>query len=465
MATPPAPLRVALANGSFEDPVVAGVEILPDASQTQAPKRVPGWLTTATDHRIELWHSGFQGVPAADGAQFAELNANEVSTLYQDLPTTPGTKLYWRLYHRGRQGDDTMALDIGAPGGAVEQRRFTDGNTAWGYYTGTYTVPAGQALTRFAFRSVSAAGGNRSIGNFLDGIFFGTAPYVVLDKTAAPTGPLEVGDVLTYRISARNLGGGAAENLVLTDAIPQGTTYLPGSLRIVDGPNAGVKSDARGDDQAHFDAQANKVVFFLGNGASATAGGSLANTETLPAGTTVEYRVTLGRASAGKLVSNTATASYENRLGDTPEPLTATSNEQLTEVKPAADLSVTKAADATTVTVGQTVTYRVTVRNAGPNDATGVTVTDRLPDGLAFLSAEGVGRYDPATGRWTVGGLPVGAAATLVLRAKAVKTGRIVNTATATGNEKDPDTTDNTDTVTLCVQPAPSCCDPCADLK
>ncbi|GAA1314023.1 hypothetical protein GCM10009647_040450 [Streptomyces sanglieri] len=168
MSTPPAPLRVALANGSFEQPVVSGVEILPDSSQTQAPKRVPGWLTTATDHMIELWHTGFNGVPAADGTQFAELNANQVSTLYQDLPTTPGTKLYWRLYHRGRQEDDTMALDIGAPGATVQQRRFTDGTTAWGHYTGTYTVPAGQTLTRFAFRSVSAAGGNQSIGNFLD---------------------------------------------------------------------------------------------------------------------------------------------------------------------------------------------------------------------------------------------------------------------------------------------------------
>lgn len=209
MSTPPAPLRVALANGSFEQPVVTGVEILPDSSQTQAPKRVPGWLTTATDHMIELWHTGFNGVPAADGTQFAELNANQVSTLYQDLPTTPGTKLYWRLYHRGRQGNDTMALDIGAPGATVQQRRFTDGTTAWGHYTGTYIVPAGQTRTRFAFRSVSAAGGNQSIGNFLDGIFFGTAPYLVLTKTAAPTGPLEVGDVITYRINARNEGGGA----------------------------------------------------------------------------------------------------------------------------------------------------------------------------------------------------------------------------------------------------------------
>ncbi|MFG2114394.1 hypothetical protein ACGFRB_17460 [Streptomyces sp. NPDC048718] len=464
MSTPPAvPLRVTLVNGSFEQPAVTDVEFLPDASQTQATKRVPGWRTTASDHLIELWHSGFNGVPSADGVQFAELNANEVSTLYQDLPTTPGTTLYWQLYHRGRLGNDTMALDIGAPGNAIEQRRFTDGNTAWGHYTGTYVVPVGQTTTRFAFRSVSAAGGNRGIGNFLDGIFFGTPPFVVLTKSASPTGPLDIGDVITYRINARNEGGGAAENLVLGDVIPDGTTYLPGSLRIIEGPNSGVKTDAQGDDQAYYDTGARKVVFHLGNGASASAGGSLASTETVPAGTTVEYRVVIDRASGGKQVSNTAGATYENRLGDTPQPLTATSNEQVTKVNPAADLSVAKAADRTTVAVGETVTYRVTVRNSGPNQATGVTVADRLPAGLTFLSADGPGRYDPATGRWAVGDLPDGAGATLVLRAKATTAGAVVNTATATALEKDPDPADNTDSVTVCVEPARSCCDPCAD--
>lgn len=467
MTTPSAaPLRVALANGSFEQPPVTGYEVLPDASQTQASKRVPGWLTTASDHKIELWQSGFQGVQAADGVQFAELNANEVSTLYQDLPTTPGAKLYWRLYHRGRDGDDTMALDIGAPGSEVEQRRFTDGTTAWGYYTGTYTVPAGQTLTRFAFRSISAAGRNGAIGNFLDGIFFGTAPYVELAKTVIPAGPVEVGDVVTYRITTKNEGGGGAENLILSDVIPQGATYLSGSLRIVDGPNAGAKSDAQGDDQAYYDVAENKVVFHLGNGASAVEGGSLPSTETLPAGTTVEYRAVIDRASGGKQISNTATASYDNRLGDTPEPLASTSNEKVTQVKPASDLTVTKAADATTVAVGQTVTYRITVHNTGPNDATGVTVTDQLPDGLTFLSADGTGgSYDPATGQWTVGDLADGATATLALRAKATKVGLTSNTATATSNEKDPDTTNNADTVTVCVEPAPSCCDPCATQK
>ncbi|BCK66464.1 hypothetical protein Srufu_004170 [Streptomyces libani subsp. rufus] len=460
--TTPTPLRVALVNGSFEEPSVTNVEFLPDASQTQAPRRVPGWLTTAPDHLIELWHSGFNGLQAADGAQFAELNANYVSTLYQDLPTTPGTTLYWRLYHRGRLGRDTMALDIGAPGAVVEQQRFTDGNSAWGYYTGTYTVPTSRTTTRFAFRSIAAAGGDQGVGNFLDGVFFGTAPLVELTKTAVPEGPLEVGDVITYRITARNQGGGAAESLVLTDAVPAGTTYLPGSLHIVDGPNTGAKTDQAGDDQAYYDAQGNRVVFHLGNGATSGQGGSLPSTETLPAGSTVEYRVTIDEASAGGRVANTATATYDNRLGPTPEPLTATSNEAVTEVRAAADLSVVKSADTTTVTVGQTVTYRVTVRNTGPSPATGVTVTDRLPDKLAFVSATATaGTYDSATGRWAVGDLADGATATLTLRAKATETGLVMNAATVGANETDPRPGNNSDTVTLCVERASSCGDPC----
>ncbi|MFJ9927583.1 CARDB domain-containing protein [Streptomyces misionensis] len=456
--TTPVPSRIALANGSFEQPAVSGMGFLPDASQTQNPQHVPGWLTTATDHLIEIWHDGFNGVPAADGVQFAELNANQVSTLYQDLPTTPGATLYWRLYHRGRLGQDTMALDIGAPGAVVQQRTFTDGNNAWGFYTGTYTVPTGQTTTRFAFRSVSAAGGDPTVGNFLDGIFFGTAPSVALAKYAVPDGPLQVGDVITYRVVVRNQGGGNAEALSLSDAVPAGTTYVPGSLRIVSGPNAGAKTDRPGDDQAYFDAAGNRVVFNLGNGATSGQGGSLPSTDALPNGTTVEYRVTIDEASAGGHVANTATATYENRLGPTPQPLTATSDEAGTQVLPAADLSVTKSADATTVTVGQTVTYRVSVRNAGPDTATGVTVADALADHLALVWATpSTGSYDPATGQWAVGTLAKGATATLILHAKATATGPVTNTATAHANETDLHRGNNTDSVTVCVEPAPTC--------
>ncbi|MEU2185106.1 hypothetical protein, partial [Streptomyces thermolilacinus] len=39
--TTPVPPRVALVNGSFEEPSVTGVESLPDASPSQAPRRSP----------------------------------------------------------------------------------------------------------------------------------------------------------------------------------------------------------------------------------------------------------------------------------------------------------------------------------------------------------------------------------------------------------------------------------------
>ncbi|MEU8324160.1 hypothetical protein AB0C33_37860 [Nonomuraea sp. NPDC048881] len=446
--------RISLINGSFEAPVVSNYEIRPDASHND-PRAVPGWRTTASDGRIELWRTGFQNVPADDGQQFAELNANMVSTLYQDVPTTPGTKLYWKLSHRGRQGADTMALQIGPPNAPVEQARMTDGNTAWGHYTGEYVVPPGQSTTRFAFKSISAAGGNPAIGNFLDGIVFGTAPCVVLTKAAIPEGEVEVGDVITYRVNARNEGGAPADNLVLTDDIPAGTSYVPGSLRVIDGPGSGGKSDAAGDDQAYVDAGAGRVVFHLGQGATAQQGGSLPSTADAPNGTTVEFRVRVERAGAGRQIENQARATYDNTLGNAPDHLTSTSNATTTPVKRVVELAVVKAADRTEAAVGEAVTYHVAVTNKGPNDATGVTVVDQLPEGLAFISATATaGSYDPATGLWDVGAMDVGTTHTLTLLAKATQPGPLTNTATATANETDGPVTDE---VVVCARPPAPC--------
>ncbi|MFI0419974.1 hypothetical protein [Spongiactinospora sp. 9N601] len=449
--------RIALVNGSFEQPVLdSDMAFLPDAAQNQ-PNSVPGWRTTATDHVIEVWRDGFNGVPADDGKQFAELNAHQVSTLYQDLPTTPGTTLYWRLSHRGRLGADTMALDIGHPEDPVEQARMTDGNDAWGHYSGKYTVPAGQTITRFAFRSVSAAGGNNSIGNFLDGIAFGTAPCVVLTKTAVPGGELEVGETITYRITARNEGGSPAARLVLTDIVPEGTRYVPGSLRIIDGPNEGGKTDRPGDDQAHVDEATGRVTFNLGAGATGSAGGTLASTLEAPEGSTVEFRVRIERAAAGRTIENQATATYDNALGDEAEHLTSTSNPTTTKIAPLAELKLVKAADRVKVTVGEAVAFHVAVTNTGPSDATGVIVTDPLPDGLALISAApGAGAYDAAGGTWNVGALGVGQSATLTLLAKVTEPGPIRNAATATANEAGP-TGDAADEVTICAVPAAPC--------
>ncbi|GEC76983.1 hypothetical protein [Microbacterium maritypicum] len=151
---------VALVNGGFEAPV------LPNASVSlTSASLVPGWSTTDSLNQIELWSSGFNGVTAAAGRQFAELNANSPSRLFQDVATTPGQTLSWSLKHRGRSGTDVMRVVIGSPTGTLVQNgpNLSDGSAAWGSHTGTYTVPAGQTVTRFGFQAVSSAGGVSSV--------------------------------------------------------------------------------------------------------------------------------------------------------------------------------------------------------------------------------------------------------------------------------------------------------------
>lgn len=107
----------AIVNGSFEEPGQTELR----APQLDA-ETVPGWSTTAKGQLIEFGvNIGKSSAPQLsgsdksipDGNQFAELNANEVSTLYQNVRTVSGHIYEWGLSHRGRAGTDTMALIIG----------------------------------------------------------------------------------------------------------------------------------------------------------------------------------------------------------------------------------------------------------------------------------------------------------------------------------------------------------------
>lgn len=106
----------AIKNGSFEEPAF---------DDKPSPQWVPGptfdWKTTAFGKKIEFGSSrngqkapqliGNQDIP--DGYQFAELNADEESTLYQYATTVGGNVYEWGLSHRGRSGIDQMAVIIG----------------------------------------------------------------------------------------------------------------------------------------------------------------------------------------------------------------------------------------------------------------------------------------------------------------------------------------------------------------
>ena len=103
-----------LKNGSFEEKQSwSGNYSSPDQGS------VPAWNTTASDGKIELFRentnvyiTGVTLKPTA-GDIAAELNANEESTLYQNVATIPSSIYEWGLDHGARNGTDTMALVIG----------------------------------------------------------------------------------------------------------------------------------------------------------------------------------------------------------------------------------------------------------------------------------------------------------------------------------------------------------------
>lgn len=190
----------------------------------------PHWGTKVKGNYIELVdgttrsYGRYRNNPAVaynttgpnSGEQFAELNCEAYGALYQDVLTAPGATLNWSLAHRGRNGTDSMALLIapvavadaittklsgyasGNVAAALDETvevngethtireyivsenggnaAITDGNTAWGTHSGTYTVPAGQYVSRFFFLAVSTETGNKCEGNLLDDVWFSTRP-------------------------------------------------------------------------------------------------------------------------------------------------------------------------------------------------------------------------------------------------------------------------------------------------
>ncbi|MFC4066538.1 beta strand repeat-containing protein [Actinoplanes subglobosus] len=378
------PTAVSLTNGDFEQPVISA-----GAVSIMAQTLVPGWLTTATDKMIELWR-GYGGVTAASGSQHAELNANMVSTLYQDLTTIPGQILRWQLNHRGRTGLDTMAVVIGSPTGTLVQQgaNISDNKTAWGSYSGTYTVPAGQTKTRFAFKSVSSASADPSIGNFLDAVSFGSAGCLTTTTSVANTSgatTANVGDTLTYSVTTRNDGGTSANLSTITDTLPAGTTYVPGSLRSVTSSTTTKPTDAAGDDVGEYVSGSRTVNLRVGTGATGSAGGTLLPGESQ----TLTYQVVVGSSIANTTLDNDATATYTEVVTNTSP--TSTSNTTSMTVNPAADLSVSAALSGSAVVAGQAATYTVTAGNAGPNTASTVVVTATVPAGLTGVTASSAG--------------------------------------------------------------------------
>ncbi|MFE0421414.1 hypothetical protein [Streptomyces sp. NPDC058953] len=243
---------------------------------------------------------------------------------------------------------------------------------------------------------------------------------VSVTKEGVGSGPVTPGQTFDYRITASNAGPSATTNVVITDTLPAGLTF-------VSSPDG---CTASGQTVTCPAASAMPV------------GGSQSWT----------FRVRLSDAYTGNGsdLGNRATVRHDvadpNQANNTTGAVTPPGG--VTE--PRADLRTVKQTVTTTpVSPGQTFDYRVTVTNAGPSIAQGVRIRDPLPAQLAFVSspdactASGQNVSCSSTAR-----LAVGASVSWTFRVRidpgyAADGTALRNTATATSTTQDPDTTNN----------------------
>lgn len=292
------------------------------------------------------------------------------------------------------------------------------------------------------------------------------APQIVSTKTGVdttPATPLLPGDEIEYRIDVRNTGQDPAISTVITDPIPTWTNFVPGSLKVLTGPNSTpqTKTDAIDADQAEF--SDGRVTFRIGTNANGTTGGEIpTQVLTAPAFTSVSFRVTVASNAPDSVpITNSASIDY---AGFTLRAASvAASTAVATTISNIADLSITKTDGQTNATPGEPISYTMTVANASATvGVIGARVVDAVPVALLdptwTCNAVGPSTCAAASGsgplNTTVDLAPNGSATlTLSGRIDPAAVGSLVNTATITspGGSTDPVPASNiaSDTTTL----------------
>ncbi|MBO9585032.1 MAG: DUF11 domain-containing protein [Flavobacterium sp.] len=240
-----------------------------------------------------------------------------------------------------------------------------------------------------------------------------------LTKTVTPTTG-SVGDVVTFNINVFNnnaQGGSAtATNVAIRDYIPLGFAIVPGSVTY-------------------------SGVYNVGDNTITWSGLTVPSGHIIP----LQFKATI---LSTRSYVNTAEviASDQYDPDSTPNNKNPNEDDQSSAaiVLDVADLSLNKSVSPTTVSINDNVIFTISVTNSGPNNATGITVSDKLPSGYTYVSDNGGGKYDKTTGIWNIGNLNNGNTITLQITAK-------VNVATAanyvnvaevqTAKQFDPDST------------------------
>jgi uncharacterized repeat protein (TIGR01451 family) len=234
---------------------------------------------------------------------------------------------------------------------------------------------------------------------------------LTLTNTVDNAAPDQQGTI-TYTVNLTNNGPANATGVVVYEDLPQNVTYVSSST------NQGSYDSSSG----------NWTIGNVTNGAGAKL--------------TITVTVNMGTGALG--IDNVVAMAY----ADQPDS-NLNNNDATASVKVnGADLGLTNGEDNTSPSVGDTVTFTVTLTNNGPLDDTGIIVTDIVPAGLTYSSSVAdQGTYSATTGIWTVGSVANTGTATLTLKVtvnSGMATQKITSTAKITHSDQpDGDTSDN----------------------
>ncbi|MEE0938437.1 hypothetical protein [Methanobrevibacter sp.] len=133
--------------------------------------------------------------------------------------------------------------------------------------------------------------------------------------------------------------------------------------------------------------------------------------------------------------------------------LSNNNDSEVIKVSPSSDLAIVKLVNVSKADFNDLVTWKLLISNNGPDDATGVIVTDILPEGFVYVdSVLDKGSY--SDGVIKIDKLAVGEKLTLSIICKVKSTGNFVNVANITGNEYDYDLSNNVDDEPIVINPA-----------
>lgn len=197
-----------------------------------------------------------------------------------------------------------------------------------------------------------------------------------------------VGDSIAYLLTLSNQGPSTATGVVVTDQLPSGVVF-----------------ESATPSQGTFNSQTGVWTV-----------GSVAEDAT----PTLTINVTVGNTS-GETNSAEVTGVDQPDIDSTPANNMAGEDDQASVAftTQEANLSLQKSVDNSTPNQNQNVTFTLSLSNAGPDDATIVTVRDLLPAGLSFVSSNpSTGTYDAVNGLWSLSNVPVGTTASLQIEAR-----------------------------------------------